>query len=183
MIPPVQAELPIVIAPMGAEDLDRVLQIEVRSFTMPWTPEMFATQRDRLEKGEVFVARAADGEPAGVIGYLCLWLAAGDAHIDNIAVDPACRRRGVAGRLVRFAMEWARRHGARLLTLEVRSTNHAAQALYRCFGFAVVGTRRNYYEKPREDALIMTLMPIPAPDGAGIAGTTAPANRSPRTAG
>ena len=154
-------DLLVRIDPLRPEDMDRVLQIEVRSFSLPWTAEMFLAERGRPEKGEVFVARAAEEGDAEVVGYLCLWLIAGEVHIDNIAVDPARRRRGVGARLVGFAVAWARRHAARRLTLEVRASNHAAQALYRRFGFEVAGTRRNYYDAPKEDALIMTLEPIP----------------------
>ena len=63
---------------------------------------------------------------------------------------------------MRFAMEWARGHAAERITLEVRASNHVAQEMYRQFGFRVAGTRRHYYEKPREDALIMTMEPIPS---------------------
>ena len=156
-----RGDLLVHVDPMRPEDLDRVLQIEARSFSLPWTAEMFLAERDRPDKGEVFVARAAEEGPAEVVGYLCLWLIAGEVHINNIAVDPARRRRGVGVRLVRFALEWARRHQARSISLEVRASNHTAQALYRQFGFQVAGVRRHYYEKPREDALIMALDPIP----------------------
>ncbi len=156
-----QGDLLVHIDPMRPEDMDRVLQIEARSFSLPWTAEMFLAERERPEKGEVFVARTAEEGAAEVVGYLCLWLIAGEVHINNIAVDPARRRRGVGARLVRFALEWARRHQARRISLEVRASNHAAQVLYRQFGFQVAGTRRHYYDKPREDALIMTLEPIP----------------------
>ena len=152
----------VCIAPMRSEDLDRVLQIEARSFTLPWTAEMFLAERNRREKGEIFVARTVEhGVTGAVVGYLCLWLIGEDLHITNIAVDPARRRRGLGARLLRFAMEWARSHTAERITLEVRASNHVAQELYRRFGFRAVGTRRHYYDRPREDALIMTLEPIP----------------------
>ena len=151
------------IEPMGSEDLDRVLQIEARSFTLPWTAEMFLSERTRPDTSEIFVARTDEDGVAGVVvGYLCLWLIGEDVHITNIAVDPARRRRGLGARLMRFAMEWARGHAAERITLEVRASNHVAQEMYRQFGFRVAGTRRHYYEKPREDALIMTMEPIPS---------------------
>ncbi len=157
----VGGDLLVRIDPLRVGDLDRVLQIEVRSFTLPWTPEMFLAERGRADKGEVFVARAAEEGTSDVVGYLCLWLIGSEVHINNIAVDPARRRRGVGARLVRFALDWARGHSAQRVTLEVRASNHSAQALYRRFGFRAVGTRRNYYDRPKEDAVIMTLDPIP----------------------
>lgn len=154
-------DLLVHIAPLRSEDLERVLQIEVRSFSMPWTAEMFLAERVRRDRGEVFVARAAEDGTPEIVGYLCLWLIAGEVHITNVAVDPARRRRGVGSRLVRFALEWARHQRAERASLEVRASNHAAQNLYRQFGFRVVGTRRHYYDRPREDALIMAVEPIP----------------------
>jgi ribosomal-protein-alanine N-acetyltransferase len=147
---------------MRPEDLERMLQIEVRSFTTPWTAEMFLGQRERANQGEVFVARAGESGTGEVVGYVCLWLVDTIVHIDDIAVDPAHRRRGIAAQLVRIATAWARERGARELTLEVRSSNQAAHELYRRFGFQVAGTRRSYYEQPREDAIIMTLTPLDA---------------------
>jgi ribosomal-protein-alanine N-acetyltransferase len=149
------------ITPLRPEDLDRVAQIEVRSFTMPWTPEMFLAERERADRGEVFVARAAEEGTPEVVGYVCLWLIGEEVHITNIAVDAARRRRGIGSRLVAFAVSWARRHRARRVTLEVRASNHAAQVLYRHFGFRAAGTRPRYYDRPTEDAVIMTLEPIP----------------------
>ncbi len=154
-------DLLVRIAPLRPADLDRVAQIEVRSFTAPWTPEMFLAERERADRGEVFVARAADEGTPDVVGYVCLWLLGEEVHITNIAVDAARRRRGVGSRLVAFALEWARHHRARRVTLEVRASNQSAQALYRLFGFRPVGTRFNYYDRPREDGVIMTLEPIP----------------------
>ncbi len=157
-------DLLVQIQPLRPEDMERVLQIEARSFSLPWTGDMFLAERDRADRGEVFVARAAEEGGPEVVGYLCLWLIADDVHINNVAVDPARRRRGVGARLIRFAVDWARRQRARRLTLEVRASNQGAQELYRRFGFQVTGTRRNYYEKPPEDALIMTLDPLPPPE-------------------
>jgi ribosomal-protein-alanine N-acetyltransferase len=154
-------DLLVRIEPLRPEDLDRVLQIEVRSFSLPWTREMFLAERERADKGEVFVARVAEEGTPDVAGYLCLWLIGREVHINNIAVDPLRRRRRVGARLVHFAMDWARDHGAVRLTLEVRASNAVAQHLYRRFGFRTVGTRHHYYERPREDALIMALEPIP----------------------
>ena len=158
-----EGDLLVHIAPLRPADLDRVLQIEVRASSMPWTPEMFLAERERADRGEVFVARAAEEGTPEVVGYVCLWLMGEEVHITNIAVDAARRRRGVGSRLVAFALEWARRHRARRLTLEVRASNQGAQALYRQFGFRTVGTRPGYYDRPKEDGAIMTLEPIPSP--------------------
>jgi ribosomal-protein-alanine N-acetyltransferase len=146
-----------------AEDLPEILTIEAASFTEPWTPEMFREEFRRPDVATIFVARAADGPgPAGsaagrgrVVGFLCLSLPADEGHINNMAVDPRWRRRGVARALMDRALEYAAGRRARTAHLEVRTSNVGAQALYRDFGFEVVGVRRRYYSRPPEDALVM----------------------------
>ena len=80
-----------------------------------------------------------------------------EGYINNIAVSPSYRRRGVASALMDRLIDSARGLSLAFLTLEVRCGNHAAISLYEKYGFERVGLRRGYYEKPREDALLMTL--------------------------
>jgi len=76
-------------------------------------------------------------------------------HINNVAVEPRRRRRGVAGALLEAALDHGRLGGARRAFLEVRASNRAAQSLYRRFGFQAAGVRKRYYDHPFEDAVIM----------------------------
>ena len=85
-----------------------------------------------------------------------LLVVADEGYITNVAVDPACRRQGVANQLLQVFDSFARGNHLAFLTLEVRPSNAAAIALYQGFGFTEAGRRRNYYDLPKEDALILT---------------------------
>jgi len=92
-----------------------------------------------------------------VAGILIGRVAADEFEILNLAVGPACRRRGVATQLVRAALDYARNAGASQTYLEVRASNEAAIALYARFGFRACGRRPNYYLNPAEDAVLLVL--------------------------
>ncbi len=94
-------------------------------------------------------------EPSAIIGFAGMWLAFDEAHITTIGVDPAQRGRGLGELLLLCMFDEAVKRGANWLTLEVRVTNAAAQALYRKYGFTTHGTRKRYYSDNNEDALIM----------------------------
>jgi ribosomal-protein-alanine N-acetyltransferase len=147
--------MPLVIEPMRREDLPAVLAIEVASFALPWTEEMFATELARGPLSENLVARPLDAGSSSIVGYICVWAVAEELHINNLAVDPRWRRRGVAASLLEAALERGRARGARCAILEVRASNVGAQTLYRRYGFEPAGIRKCYYERPIEDAVIM----------------------------
>src|SRR5687767_1775231 len=94
-------------------------------------------------------------ERSAIIGFAGMWLAFDEAHITTIGVDPAQRGRGFGELLLLCMFDEAVKRGANWLTLEVRVTNVAAQALYRKYGFTAHGTRKRYYSDNNEDALIM----------------------------
>ena len=79
-----------------------------------------------------------------------------EGYITNVAVRPDCRKQGVAGKLLQVFLDFAQANHLAFLTLEVRASNYPAIALYGSRGFRGVGRRKNYYEHPREDAIIMT---------------------------
>jgi [ribosomal protein S18]-alanine N-acetyltransferase len=143
---------------MRPEDLDAILRVEAASFSEPWTREMFEAE---LIPG-ISVAIVARSDAGTLVGYLCGSMIGDEFHIDNIAVDPGMRRRGVGTKLLLAALVDASRHGARSASLEVRASNRAAQSLYQNFGFTVHGCRRRYYTDPVEDAIIMWLHPVAA---------------------
>lgn len=97
----------------------------------------------------------AEGENGQVLGYAGLQVVLDEGYIANIAVAPQWRRQGLAGELLEVYCRFAQAHLA-FLTLEVRASNEAAIALYVKHGFAQAGFRKNYYQDPKEDALIMT---------------------------
>lgn len=91
-----------------------------------------------------------------ILGFACLWFMADEAHLANIAVREAYRQRGVGEQLLISIIKLAMERDARFITLEVRSTNKVAQALYKKYGFVQAGIRRSYYTDNREDAVLMT---------------------------
>lgn len=141
------------VVEMAADHLDVVVALEASSHTRPWSRSVFEEELQRRHDRAYLVA-LEDGE---VVGYAGVQLLGEDAHITNVAVRPDRRRRGIASRLVIELIAEARRREATAATLEVRTSNGAARALYRRLGFAPVGVRRRYYEDPAEDALIMWL--------------------------
>ncbi len=98
-----------------------------------------------------------------VAGWVVVWFVVGEAHIASIGVAQSNRRRGVGELLVRGAVEEAAANACDEMTLEVRKSNEAAQALYRKYGFREVGERKGYYVDDNEDALIMTTPDIRDP--------------------
>lgn len=111
---------------------------------------------------------AASGNPdrgcrERIAGWVVVWFVAGEAHIASIGVTESERRRGVGELLVLGAVQAAAANACDELTLEVRKSNEAAQALYRKYGFREVGERKGYYVDDNEDALIMTTPDIREP--------------------
>ena len=140
------------LAPMTERDLDGVTAIENAIYTHPWTRGNFS---DSLHAGYACRTWRLGAE---LIGYFVVMAAAGEAHLLNLSVAARHQRSGHGSALLREAAQVARRLGAKSLFLEVRPSNHGAQALYRRFGFRKVGVRRGYYPAHggREDALVFS---------------------------
>ena len=141
------------IVPMAAEHLDRLEQLERICFSRPWSKKMLAEELDN--QCAAFLV-AVEPETEKAVGYAGLLVVADEGYITNVAVDPSCRRQGVAAQLLQVFDNFAKGNHLAFLTLEVRPSNAAAIALYEGFGFREVGRRRNYYDLPKEDALILT---------------------------
>lgn len=141
------------IVTMNGDHLDEVAELERVCFPDPWSRNML---KEELENDLAAFLVALDGEGA-VAGYAGLQVVLNEGYILNVAVRPDCRRQGVAGQLLQVFLNFARGNRLSFLTLEVRASNYAAIALYGSRGFRGVGRRKNYYEHPREDAVIMTL--------------------------
>ena len=149
---------PLTVAPMSLQDIPAVMEIENRSFPTPWSDSSFRHEILENPFASLFVVKGF--EPPRVVGFACVWVIDGDLKINNIAVHPRCRSRGVGTRLLRFLLEFAASQRCREVTLEVRPSNAAALGLYRKAGFQQVGRRKNYYSDTHEDALVMTC-PVP----------------------
>ncbi len=140
------------IVPMTANHLDDIAALERVCFPDPWSRNMLAEELDNALSA-FLAALDAQGR---VVGYAGLQVVLDEGTILNVAVKPECRRMGIAKKLLRVFLDFAEAHSLSFLTLEVRASNYGAIALYGGLGFRGVGRRRNYYERPREDAVIMT---------------------------
>jgi ribosomal-protein-alanine N-acetyltransferase len=142
---------------MKKEDLDQVLGIEQASFSMPWSKNLFLSEFRSPGVSSLFVSLAADTPGRIVTGYIVFWHVEDEMHILNLAVAPDYRRLGIARQLVLAGVHRAYIKGARRAFLEVRASNTPAQKLYSDLGFSGSSIRRDYYDSPLEDAVVMTL--------------------------
>ena len=141
------------IVPMNGDHLDEVAELERICFSVPWSRNMLAEELDNLLSA--FLVALDDNDR--VVGYAGLQVVLDEGYITNVAVRPECRRQGIAAKLLQVFLDFATANKLAFLTLEVRASNYDAIALYGSRGFRSAGRRKNYYEHPREDAIIMTL--------------------------
>lgn len=145
------------IEDMTPADLPEVVAIEELSFTNPWTRGMFMVEMT-LPQSRTIVLKTGEGRNISrIAGYACWWNVSGEVHILDIAVHPSLRCHGIAGRMMEKVFCDARANNAKIIFLEVRASNIPAREFYRKLGFRETGTRKNYYDKPSEDAVCMTL--------------------------
>ena len=141
------------VRPMKLEDVPQVVLIERECFPHPWPATEFIRELSSHSSAHYLVACAENG---AIVGYCGVRFVLDEAHVTTIGVQQSMQRRGIGGHLVRALLDHAREHNARFVTLEVRASNLAAQALYQKYGFTTVGMRRAYYYHDREDAVLMT---------------------------
>ena len=146
------------IVPMRLADIDEVLDIERHSFRAPWPRQVFLEELEReWAHLDVVKEKPAGAARACVVAFCNYWLVRDEVHILNLATHPEHRRKGHAARLLQAVIDFARRHGCRYVTLEVRRSNAGAIKLYRSYGFRPIGIRPNYYVEDNEDAVVMLL--------------------------
>ena len=132
--------------------IPQIEALERLCFSLPWTAEALCSQ---LKDGQHEFIAAFDAQDR-VLGYVGMMFVLDEGYISNVAVDPDYRRRGIADALIERLCELCKEHALAFVSLEVRAGNAPAIALYEKHGFQKAGLRRSYYERPREDALIMT---------------------------
>ena len=141
----------MIIRRATADDVDRIAEMEKVCFPEePWSRDMVAAEFSGLNPTRYFAAE----EDGLIVAYAGVWVIPPEGYITNVAVLPACRRRGVASQVLRTMIDECLAEGVTDITLEVRVSNDPAIALYRSFGFEEAGVRRRYYQDG-EDALIM----------------------------
>ena len=141
------------LIPAAEEHLPQLTALEQICFPAdPWSESVY---RAALDNPAVAIL-LAQGEDGALLGYAVLSTVLDEGNLDNIAVAPEARRQGVADALLSALTAFGQEHLACLM-LEVRASNAPAIALYEKHGFTAVGRRKNYYDAPREDAILMTL--------------------------
>ncbi|MDO4773151.1 MAG: ribosomal protein S18-alanine N-acetyltransferase [Bacillota bacterium] len=135
------------------KDVDGIHSVEQDSFSDAWSKESFENEIGENETAHYFVAEIE----GNLVGYMGYWQILDQAHITNVAVLPAFRRRGIAKELLSKVIETAKGAGILSFTLECRVSNAPAIALYESLGFKAWGIRPKYYLDNREDAIIMWL--------------------------
>lgn len=138
------------VVPMAERHIAALAEIERACFHAPWSERML---REELDRG-IFLVAERDGQAVGYVGCQTVL---NEGYITNVAVSPACRRRGIARALLAALRARAETQGLAFVTLEARASNEPAIALYKGAGFVPAGTRKNFYTQPTEDAALMTL--------------------------
>ena len=140
------------LVPMTAEHISQIAALERACFSHPWSEALLENEL----WNDAAVVIVAEGEDGTVLGYAGLQTVLDEGYINNVAVDEKFRRQGVADELIAAFVRYGQANLA-FLTLEVRASNAPAIALYAKHGFLEAGRRKNYYDAPKEDALLMTL--------------------------
>ena len=132
--------------------IPQIAAMERACFTDPWSES--ALRDELLSPLARYFVCTQEGQ---VLGYIGTRVVLDECQVANVAVSPSCRREGVASFLMEAMLDFCRREGMNLVTLEVRVSNSTAQALYEKFGFQKTGIRPGYYQSPPEDAVLMSL--------------------------
>lgn len=140
------------LVPMSPELIPQIAELERQCFSRPWTEQMLLEELDNLTASFI----AAVGDNGQVLAYAGMSVVAGEGYIDNVAVRKEYRRQGIAQSLLGVFLRFGNAHQLTFLTLEVRASNTPAKQLYLKHGFEQVGRRKDYYDAPKEDAIIMT---------------------------
>jgi ribosomal-protein-alanine N-acetyltransferase len=155
---------PVVERLARPDDLDAIVAIEDASFHNPTPRSWYEAELARPDVCHVYVLRLPE---VPVAGFAAFWRVGDEMHINNLAIHPTWRRRGLGGQLLVSVLDRARAMGIRHATLEVRRSNTAAMRLYERQGFRTASVRRGYYSQPEEDALVLALDLEPAPGDEG----------------
>ncbi len=138
---------------MTFEDLDSVAAMEKENFSVPWSRDSF--EGSLLQDNYRMVVVNSDTDEDEVLGYCCFYYVLDEAEIANVCIRKDMRNQGLGFAMMSFVIKLAKELGVSTMYLEVRESNTAAQALYKKLGFFENGRRKNFYELPREDALVM----------------------------
>ena len=137
---------------MVAEDLDQVVEIEKKTFSLPWSKAGF--QSGMQISGSCFLVALSENQ---IVGYIGMYTSFDEGEITNVAVDKKVQNQGTGKKLVDESIKWCEKYKINQLILEVRKSNEVAIHLYQSLGFEIIGNRKGFYEHPTEDGLVMKL--------------------------
>lgn len=137
---------------MVESDLIEVVAMEEEIFPQPWTREDFL--HSIIMDTDIYLVVEENNE---IIGYCGLWGVAGEGQINNVAVKEGYQSQGIGFYMLSQLISKGKRKGLKSFTLEVRESNKKAIALYEKLNFEISGIRKEFYNKPEENALIMWL--------------------------
>lgn len=140
-----------IIRPMAEADIEQVEAIEKKVFSLPWSYKSFADACSKADN--VYLVCECDGV---IAGYCGMWTVLGEGNVTNMAVDEAFRKQGIAGELLESMHAAGKEKGVETFFLEVRASNEPAIRLYEKSGYKQIGKRKRFYERPVEDALVMS---------------------------
>lgn len=143
----------MILRRMELDDIEKVADIEASNFSLPWSQKSFADAL--LNENTLYVVAVEDDQ---IIGYAGAWCVFGEAEITNVCVDESARKRGVGTEIMKYLIEMGRERECDVFFLEVRESNEKAIGLYEKLGFIRIGIRKNFYERPVENAIVMSLM-------------------------
>ena len=139
------------VRPMKETDIDSVVAIENANFSIPWSAASFLDACN--QEYNVYLVCEMDGE---IVGYCGMWTVMGEGNITNMAVDEKYRKCGIGSALMNAMELMGQKMDVSIIFLEVRDSNIAAQKLYEKMGYREIGRRKRFYERPVEDALVMS---------------------------
>ena len=148
----------LTVRKMTVDDIPAVVELDKMSFSLPWPERSFRFELTDNPASRCWVAEV-DGR---IVGMIVVWLLVDEAHVATLATHPNFRRRGIARKLLSYALQHLINEGAQSSFLEVRASNIAAQEMYRKFGYEESSRRRRYYKDNDEDAILMKLNPLKA---------------------
>ena len=143
----------LIIRKMALEDVPSVIDLDRKSFNLPWPERSFRFELTANPASRCWVADL-DGK---IVGMIVVWLIMEEAHVATLATHPDFRRRGIGTKLLSHALRQMIDEGARSSFLEVRESNFSAQEMYRKFGYEASDRRLRYYKDNNEDAILMNL--------------------------
>ena len=144
----------IKIVKVSEQDISELVKIEKQCFSVPWSENSFKTAFED-SYSQFFVAKTQLTDCT--VGFSGMYIAAkAEGYVYNIAVIPEYRKRGIGTELMRSLLEYSDKNKLEYLSLEVRESNSAAISVYKNLGFKKIGVRKNFYELPVENAVIMT---------------------------